>query len=361
MNILDLMKDQLAGAVVGQIGKKIGIDEGAANAGIGAMLPTILGGLMKQASSPSGAEALNNSLDSDDYDGGMLDNLPDLLSGGGDGGGLMGGLGKTVLTSLFGDKVASIAGILSKLTGMGSDKSTSMLALLAPLVMSFLGKQKRSMGLDAGGMTNLLMSQKDAVADSLPAGMSTALGLGDLGIQEKPAAPASRTSEQPAGEGVGMMKLLIPLILIGVIGYSGYKMLAPAGDAVKDAADAVANVDLPDVDMGNVIPDGAADMTAQLNDVFSQYGETLGSVRDEASATAALPKLEGFNDKLGGMSGMLSKLPEGARSAVGGQVSNLLAPIEGMLEKLYAIPGVKAILEPVLTGMLEKAKALIPA
>lgn len=365
LNLIDLMKEQLTGAVAGQIGQKFGMDESAATTGIGAILPTVLGGLMKQSSTAEGAEALSQTLDSDDYDGGLFDNLSGMLSGGGSDG-LMGGLGDTVLKSLFGDKLASIAGIIGKVAGIGSDKSSSMLALLAPLVMSFLGKQKRSMGLDASGLSSLLMSQKDSVAESLPAGMSSALGLGSLGIQEPaPAAPAPQPQAQGGG---GMLKLLIPLVVIGAIGFLAYKMIGPAGEAVQDAGEAVANVDLGDVDMGEVdlgvsVPDvtmPGADMTSQLTGVFDSYRETLTGVTDEASATAALPKLEEFNEKLGGMTEMAGKLPEVARTALGGKVSGLLEPLQGIIDKLYQIPGVQAILEPVVNGMMEKAKGLLP-
>ena len=148
---------------------------------------------------------------------------------------------------------------------------------------------------------------------------------------------------------------MIPLVILAALGFLAFKFLGGAGDAVNNGIDAVKNADvgLPEIPTA----DG---MTGQLSGVFDNYKDSLSGITDEASAKAALPQLEEYNDKLGGMSDMLSKLPEGAQGMVGDKVKTMLEPIQGIIEKLYAIPGVQAILEPVLGNMVEKAKAFIP-
>ncbi|TWU47625.1 hypothetical protein Poly51_54260 [Rubripirellula tenax] len=361
INILDLLKGQLGGALIGQLGKQVGLDSNQAKSGMDAILPSILGGLMKKASTPQGADSLNDMLDQDDYSGSLLEKLPGMLGGGSDSGGssMMTNLGMTVLSSLFGDKVASIAGMLAKVTGIGSDKSTSMMALLAPLVMSFLGAKKRADGLDAGGMASLLMSQKDSVASSLPPGMAGALGLGDLGITDK--APAARPAPAPAQKSGGSgLAWLLPLLILG--GLAAWFLMSRG----KPDLPAVNDIDLG-VDVGDITPDvslpdvGVPDLTSNLTGMFDQYKATLTDVTDEASAKLAVPKMEEYNGKLGGMAEMFKKLPAAAQSTVGGKAEELLAPIQAILDKLYAIPGVQAILEPVVTSMLDKVKAFVPS
>lgn len=44
MNMMEILKGQLGGMVAQQIDKKMGIDPSMLNTGIGALLPTILGG-----------------------------------------------------------------------------------------------------------------------------------------------------------------------------------------------------------------------------------------------------------------------------------------------------------------------------
>ncbi|MGB7325650.1 MAG: DUF937 domain-containing protein, partial [Rubripirellula sp.] len=187
INILDMVKSQIGGQIAGQIAGKFGVNEQTAKSGLDALLPTILGGLVSKVSSPGGTEALGKTLDEGDYDGGMLDNLGDIFSGGG--ADELAGKGGGLVSMIFGDKAAVLGPIIGKLTGMKSDSVMSMLAMLAPLVMSFLGKARSSGGMDTNGLATMLMSQKDAIANDMPAGVSDAMGLGLLS-QSKPAATA---------------------------------------------------------------------------------------------------------------------------------------------------------------------------
>ena len=361
MNMMEILKGQLGGMVAGQLGKAVGLDSSQAEAGIGALLPTILGGLIKQSSTPEGAGKLDQALSSDEYDGGMFDNIGDLLSGGGDTGG-MAKMGGGVIEMLFGGKVGMIADIIGKVTGMKSGSATGLLGLLAPLVMSFLGKQKRSLSLDGGGMANLLMSQKDEVAKAMPAGMSSALGLTDLGFADTPAGrPAATPTAQPStSSGGGLGKLLIPLAVIAALVFGAYKFLG-GGGAVDMPA--LPDVSVPNVDLGSVEGSvaGAGDVTGQLKDIFGGYNETLSGITDVDSAKAAVPEMEGLNEKLGGVSGMMEKLPAGVKDTVSGQVGTMIEPIKAMLDKVLAIPGVGPILQPIVDNMLEKVGMLTSA
>lgn len=358
MNMMEILKGQLGGMMAEKMGQSLGMDSKAAESGIGALLPTILGGLMKQASTPSGADQLDQTLGQDDFDGGILDNLGDLFGGSGASGGsdMMGGLGGGLVKMLFGDKVGAIADVVSKLTGMKSSSVMSMLTVLAPIVMSFLGKQKRSLGLDAGGMANLLMSQKDEVAKAMPAGMSSVLGLADMGFSDTPAGtpavtPRAQPQVAPAASGGGG-KWLLAIPVVAILGYFGFKAMNPqdAIDGVKGSMeDAAAAVE----GMGEMSGEATAAI-AQAKEVLGGYQETLTGITNEASATAALPDMESLNEKLGGFAGTVGKLPEGVQSMVKTQFASLLEPIKAQIDKITAIPGVGPILKPVIDAMLEK-------
>ncbi len=365
VNILDALKGQLGGALVGQLGKQLGVNSGAAQSGIDAILPSILGGLMKKASTPVGAGALNDMLEKDEYNGGLLEKLPGML-GGGSGGdpSMMTNLGMTVLKSLFGENIASIAALIAKFTGMNSDKSTSLLAILAPLVMSYLGAKKRADGLDAKGLSSLLMSQKDSVAKSLPPGFAGALGLGSLGITDagarRPVAATAPASTQSSGSG---LRWLIPVLILCGLAVWAYlaqnKPVVPNRQIENDAAiDDLDDAEMLDVEVPAV---ELTDTTAQLTGLFDEYRAALSDVTDEASAKAAVPSIMGFNEKLGGMTFGLESLPEVARTGIADKVKGLVEPIQAMIDKLYAIPGVKPILEPVIANMLDKLKPFLPA
>ncbi|MBB3206392.1 hypothetical protein FHS27_002201 [Rhodopirellula rubra] len=369
MNMIEILKGQLGGMVAGQIAKKFGIDPAVLQSGIGALLPTILGGLLKQASTPEGAQSLEKTLDSPEFDGGLLDNIGDMFSTGnaaspeGDAGGLIEGL--------FGAKAGMIADIVGKVSGMKSGTAGSLMAMLAPIVMSFLGKQKRSLGLDSGGLANLLMSQKDEIAKSLPGGMAGTLGLTDLGFEDTPAnVPASTPAAPPKAtppatpspSGGGLMSKLIPVVILGVLAFVGFKMFnQPAAPTVPDVDADVIDA-LENIDMGSAPQDTlgltGADATGKLSEIFSGYTETLQSVDDVESAQTAVPEMQSLNEKLGSMTSMLDQLPASVRSTVTDQIGPMIEPIKAMIDKVLAIPGVGPILQPIVDNMLAKVGTL---
>src|SRR5204862_90161 len=63
-------------------------------------------------------------------------------------------------------------------SGTGHSTASTLIGLITPLIMS--GIRNQAGGLDAGRITNLLLSQKDNIAAALPAGLANALG--DSGI-----------------------------------------------------------------------------------------------------------------------------------------------------------------------------------
>ncbi len=168
INLVEILKSQVGSQIASQVSRQFGVNEQSAKSGVDAILPTILGGLLKQVTSPGGAEKLDRTMQEGGYDGGLLDNLSNVFGGaqsadvqkkGGD-----------LLSTLFGDKISMLAPILSKLTGIKLDSFSSILATLAPLVLSFLAKQKKSMGLDAQGLSSMLTDQKDNIVAAMPPG-----------------------------------------------------------------------------------------------------------------------------------------------------------------------------------------------
>jgi Bacterial protein of unknown function (DUF937) len=385
INIVDLLKSQLGGQIAGQLGKQFGENEQAAQSGISALIPTILGGLLKQVSAPGGPDKLNKTLNDGGYDGSLLDNISGMLTGGGTdslatkGGGLV--------SMIFGDKISLLAPILAKLTGMKASTITALIPILLPLVMSFLGKQKKTMGLDANGLANLLTSQKDTIAAAMPAGISDAMGLGSLGI----AGPAAaRTAPAPAAGGGGMLKVLIPVVLLGAVGYGCYKYIfdgirprGAAGNVVIDAPpeetlqagnDGGSSPGLPERRPGrserpDMEPPKADDSAAgialpamaempDVKSIFESMSGALGKVTDVESATAALPELESMQQKLSAATTGFSAMPDMLKSKLSETMKGMLPDLEATISKVMAIPGVKEILQPVIDKVMEHVKTL---
>jgi OmpA-OmpF porin, OOP family len=178
MNLLDLVKGQLtSGNTLDMISGLLGENAATTKTGIGAALPTLLGSVIQSGSTTSGAASLLNLIKDGGHNGGIMDNLGSLLSGGSATNGLM-SAGNGILTSLLGDKLGSITGLIGQVSGMKSGSASSLLSLVAPMLMGSIGKQVSANGLGASGLMSLLAGQSDFVKAALPAGAASLLGFG---------------------------------------------------------------------------------------------------------------------------------------------------------------------------------------
>ncbi len=80
------------------------------------------------------------------------------------------GLG--ILGHLFGNSTPNVAQAVSKSSGLDQNSSMQLLTMLAPLVLGFLGKEKKQNNLDANGLNNLTSMLSSNLAQSNPDIMS---------------------------------------------------------------------------------------------------------------------------------------------------------------------------------------------
>ena len=177
----DLLGQEQGSAAIDQISQTAGLDPSTTSSVIQTALPAILGGLANNAATPDGAESLNNALEQH-HDGSLLDNLGGLGSmilGGdtqaapppqADGGGILG--------HIFGNSQGQVAQQVSNQTGVSSGQVAQVLMMLAPIVMSYLGRQKQQQGVDSGGLGGLiggLLGGQSAAAAGGIEGMATSM------------------------------------------------------------------------------------------------------------------------------------------------------------------------------------------
>lgn len=159
-SLQDLLGPQQGQEAVQEISSNVGAEPSAVNSVIQAALPTILGSLANNASTPQGAESLNAALEQD-HDGSILDNIGGLggmIFGGGqqaaapprqaDAGGILG--------HILGGNQGAVVQDASSQSGLGAGQVAQILMMLAPLVMAYLGKQKQQQGVGADGLGGLL-------------------------------------------------------------------------------------------------------------------------------------------------------------------------------------------------------------
>jgi hypothetical protein len=346
-NLIDLVKDQLSEQVMGQLGGVMGGSADQNSSAIGSAIPGLLSSLTNSGASSSGAEALLGAVNN--QDDGILDNLSGLL--GGSGQSSMMDAGSGILSSLLGG--GGIGGLISSVagfSGLGKGPAKSLLGLLAPVIFSVV---KRKLlgggggGLDVGSLMGMLNGQKDNVAAAMPSGFemiaSKSSAADPTPAVTRPvsdAAPQTAPNTAPAPEGKSLMGKLLPLAL--VIG----GLLFAYNFFMKGGADKV--------DVTKDVVSGNMDVGKELTGVMGSVTDSLGGITDVESAKAALPQLDETTGKLGGLVGLMDKLPEAAKGPVSEIVSSGLPQIQGIIDKISAIPGVGPIIKPAVDGLMEK-------
>ena len=162
---------QLQGAPIQQLSGQLGLDPQQAGTAVAAALPLLMGALGRNSAQPQGAQALYGALQRD-HGGGM--DLGSVL------GAVLGGGtsrqtdGAAILGHVLGGAQPRAAQGLGQATGLGSGQAMQLLAMLAPIVMSFLANRSARQGLDAGGQGPGLRQSSLAVSDRFGAGCGPA-------------------------------------------------------------------------------------------------------------------------------------------------------------------------------------------
>ena len=148
MDFTNLIQGAIGQQIIGSAASQLGINESQAQTAVSAAVPFLLSALNKNAQN-GGAEGISAALDN--HNGGILDNLSGFL---GQGGNQQDGLG--ILGHVLGNNQQNVESAISKESGLNMGQVTQILALVAPIVMGYLGKQKQSEGLDSNGIAGLL-------------------------------------------------------------------------------------------------------------------------------------------------------------------------------------------------------------
>ena len=149
MDMQSILNSILSSGQADKISQKTGLSQDQLSQVIAAGLPMILGGMANNASSKNGAESLNNALDKH-TNSPVLDDAEKAASDTAE------SEGGSILGHVFGDNKSAAADGVAKQTGVDSATVMKVMAMLAPLVMAYLAKQKSTSGFDARSLANIL-------------------------------------------------------------------------------------------------------------------------------------------------------------------------------------------------------------
>lgn len=179
-NILESMMTSFGGEFTRLASNYLNASESMTKAAMGTVFPSLLGAMMQQSSTPAGASALLNAINSPSIGTDVLGSMSKMFSGGPAAENLM-TLGSNMTKGLFGDSFGSVTEAAAKSSGLGTAAIEKMFAMGAPLLFGFLKDQVAGGKLDTGGLTQLLESQRDFVKSGIDSSLAGMLGLGGVG------------------------------------------------------------------------------------------------------------------------------------------------------------------------------------
>ena len=445
MDLMDMVKGAVTKQVMGKIGGLLGTDEAKTNSAFETAAGSILGGLIKKSGSAQGARDIFDMTQK--QDAGVLDKLGDLL-GGGDATDQFQKQGSGLLDGIFGgqQQTTGLLGTLGNFLGFKGGVTGMLMKLVAPIVMGVIAKHVKAKALDAVGLGSFLGEQKKSLG-FMPASLTSDLGFGNLlgnvtgavgdagGAVAGAAGDAGRAVSGAAGDagravsgaagnagravsgaagdagravsgaagdaasaGGGLLKLLLPLILLGALLFGLWKFLpiltgaaggvvdkagdvaAGAADAVGDAASGAAGV------VGDAASGAAGAVSGSGMKMPSIPGVDFGSIEgfDMGSLGAAGPALtQGFGDITEGFNGLATSGTDGAH-ALATKITDFTGSIDGMgLDQLQGAgktsamgligkivetikglmggqsEGIQGILQPSVNGLMDKLGPMI--
>lgn len=147
MSLIDLLTGNTSNQVAEQAENKFGISRNQIIALLAVAAPLVISYLRNKSQDAKEAEALNNALDKD-HDGSILDDATQAEARQAEGG--------SILDHVFGGQKSNVENQLSQNTGISIDKIGPILAMLAPVIMGYIGKEKQQNNVGAGGLGDLL-------------------------------------------------------------------------------------------------------------------------------------------------------------------------------------------------------------
>ena len=171
VDLVGLIKISLTPDVVQKAAAYVGESESATEKALTAIVATLVAAMTTEVLTASGTLKLGRLLDAGGYDKGALSALGALFLGREATQNAIND-GRDVLNTLLGTKTIGLAHLIARDTRIAFDSVCSLMALMAPLVMFTLERQKSTAAADPAGWSGLLGQQNGNVSNLLPIGIA---------------------------------------------------------------------------------------------------------------------------------------------------------------------------------------------
>jgi Bacterial protein of unknown function (DUF937) len=359
---------------IAKIASGLGINRQAVEQAVAAGIPTILSGLVGLTARPEGAQRLASVLLQQPP--GMLDEVKHALGGAEQA--AMADHGSSILSALLGGgTMKSVAAAITDYAGIKEGAGKAILGLLGPMVLGALGQQQRVSGLDAGGIANLLASQKDSIAKALPRGFAEQLSgtrildsigetwTGDTAAAARAAARPrvpvdNRVSPvQAADTSAGPAPWALAALAIAAV--AGLFWLLSGPESEQQVADQTAGRPAVEGRAVAVPSVSVVEVTRLASTSVDGIRTTLASITDASSASDAMPKLRSMAADLDKLRDLAAKLPAESKQQVAAVIQKALPTINELCDKVLADPAAANVARPVVESVRAKLNSITSA
>jgi len=400
---MGMLKDAVSKQVMDKIGGLIGLDHPTTNTAFEGAAGSILGGMMKKSKTQQGIDQIFGV--AKENDGGLFDNIGDLLDNQAATDNLQ-KQGGGILDMVFGGDRAKTESSVGESLGLSSGIVGKLMSLAGPMLMGIIGRYVKDKALNAVGLGSLLGDQRSHLGNYMPAGLTSSLGLNSYldGVGDTAQATANKVgstvnnagratanaANQAADTGGGLMKMLLPLVLLAAIAWGLWQfVLSPmmnganpvdgisktvgdageavgegvsaTGDAINDGVGAVGDgisgavggLKMPGMDLEGINMDALGDtgpkLTSGIKDIQSGF-QNVVSENSEEAANGLVGTIDGFKDSLGDMN--IGEMAAPAKSSATNLLGQFSGALEGLMEKVPE--ALRSIIRPAVDGLIEK-------
>jgi hypothetical protein len=276
--------------------------------------------------------------------------------------------GPDLLGSLLGaGTLSKLGSALGRFTGISEGAITRMLGMLFPVILSFLGKQKRSLGLGTSGLADLLTSQKDNIRAAMPPGLDNLLSSALPGISQ------FFGSARPARTDAGLRQPKADYQRATALGAARSPALRWAIPLAVACLAIIAiliwaNRPRPNESVGTTSPvretgagseSSVTSFSKEATRMINSANGAFAQIKDATSADAAVPQLKEINAKLGSLQSILNDLPAGAKSSAKDSIRPLVERLKQAAQRVLGIPGIGDTVRPAVNSIISTLDALI--
>lgn len=225
-------------------------------------------------------------------------------------------IGRRIVSGLFGPAEGTVQNAIGTASGLRPNVVSTLLSVVAPLCLSFIGRRVRDDGLTMSGLGNILQRESGAIRNALPAGLSE--------VFWPRAAAAATTSPVIAQEvKVERSRNWVAPIALGALALGLFWLLNharrpvqvsqqsyPSGTASRAAPEPVRRRPVPEIPKERVVP-STANRAVTVSNLDLKYATGSTKLTPEsqkrldhlvaqlAASPNAKVKVEGFTDTVG--------------------------------------------------------------